>query len=74
MPGDIVRLRSGDRVPADVRLLETINLRIEESALTGESVPVDKNTDPVEASTGVGDRFGMAFQALWWQLGAAWAW
>ncbi len=61
VPGDIVRLRSGDRVPADVRLLETINLRIEESALTGESAPVDKNTDPVEASAGVGDRFGMAF-------------
>lgn len=61
VPGDMVRLRSGDRVPADLRLIETTNLRIEESALTGESVPADKNTDPVEASAGIGDRFGMAF-------------
>ena len=61
VPGDVVRLRSGDRVPADLRLIETINLRIEESALTGESVPADKNADPVEAGAGVGDRFGMAF-------------
>ncbi len=61
VPGDIVRLRSGDRVPADLRLIETINLRIEESALTGESVPADKTTDAVETGAGVGDRFGMAF-------------
>jgi magnesium-transporting ATPase (P-type) len=61
VPGDIVRLRSGDRVPADLRLIEATNLRIEESALTGESVPADKNSDPVEAAAGVGDRFGMAY-------------
>ena len=61
VPGDIVRLRSGDRVPADVRLIEATNLRIEESALTGESVPADKNTDAVDARAGVGDRCGMAF-------------
>lgn len=61
VPGDIVRLRSGDRVPADLRLIEATNLRIEESALTGESVPTDKNTEQVAADAGVGDRFGMAF-------------
>lgn len=61
VPGEIVRLRSGDRVPADLRLLETINLRVEESALTGESLPVAKNTEEVAADAGVGDRFGMAF-------------
>ena len=49
VPGDIVRLRSGDRVPADVRLIEAVNLRIEESALTGESVPSDKRIEPVES-------------------------
>ncbi|MCC5806905.1 MAG: cation-transporting P-type ATPase [Opitutales bacterium] len=61
VPGDFVRLRAGDRVPADLRLLDTNNLRIEESALTGESVPSAKKTDPVEAKAGVGDRSGMAF-------------
>lgn len=61
VPGDIVRLKSGDRVPADLRLLEATNLRIEESALTGESVPSDKSTDPVAADAGIGDRFCMAY-------------
>jgi magnesium-transporting ATPase (P-type) len=61
VPGDIVRLRSGDRVPADLRLIESVNLRIEESALTGESAPTDKNTKPSDADAGVGDRSCMAF-------------
>jgi magnesium-transporting ATPase (P-type) len=61
VPGDLVRLRSGDRVPADVRLLDAVNLRIEESTLTGESVPADKSTTPVPAEAGVGDRHGMAY-------------
>jgi magnesium-transporting ATPase (P-type) len=61
VPGDIVRLRSGDRVPADLRLMEAINLRIEESALTGESIPTAKNTEPVKDDAGVGDRLCMAF-------------
>ena len=61
VPGDIVRLRSGARVPADLRLIETNNLRIEESALTGESVPADKTTEAVAADAGVGDRLGMAY-------------
>jgi len=61
VPGDIVRLRSGDRVPADVRLIEAVNLRIEESALTGESVPSDKKAEPVDAKAGIGDRRCMAY-------------
>src|SRR5262249_55086660 len=59
--GDIVRLRSGDRVPADVRLFDAVNLRIEESALTGESVPTDKKAEPVDANAGIGDRRCMAY-------------
>ena len=43
VPGDVILLRTGDRIPADVRLLETINLQVEEAALTGESVPVEKH-------------------------------
>ncbi len=61
VPGDLVRLRSGDRVPADIRLIEVVNLRIEESALTGESVPTEKTTDAAAAEAGVGDRHGMAY-------------
>ena len=61
VPGDIVALRSGNRVPADLRLTEVLNLRIEESALTGESVPSDKSLDALPEETGVGDRANMAF-------------
>ncbi len=61
VPGDIVRLRSGNRVPADMRLVEAINLRIEESALTGESVPAQKKPDLVAAEAGVGDRHSMVY-------------
>jgi magnesium-transporting ATPase (P-type) len=61
VPGDILRLRSGDRVPADLRLLEAVNLRIEESALTGESVPSDKGVEPVDTKAGIGDRRCMAY-------------
>ncbi len=71
VPGDIVRLRSGDRVPADVRLLEAVNLRIEESALTGESVPADKMTEPTPADAGIGDRSGMAYSGTMVAAGSA---
>ena len=59
--GDIVRIKSGNRAPADIRLIDTNNLRVDESALTGESVPADKNYDPVDADAGVGDRLCMAY-------------
>jgi magnesium-transporting ATPase (P-type) len=61
VPGDVVLLESGDKVPADLRLADVKNLRTEEAALTGESVPTDKNTDPVSANATVGDRACMAF-------------
>ncbi|MFF2452516.1 cation-translocating P-type ATPase [Isoptericola sp. NPDC058082] len=61
VPGDVVRVRSGDRVPADVRLLQATNLRVEESALTGESVAASKRVDAVDADAGVGDRTSMLF-------------
>ncbi len=56
VPGDIVLLHTGDRVPADARLLEAVNLKAEEAALTGESVAVDKHAQPLEGELSVGDR------------------
>ncbi len=61
VPGDIVLLKAGDRVPADVRLLESHSLRIDEALLTGESVPAEKNTDAVAEDADLGDRFCLAF-------------
>src|SRR5262247_1004815 len=61
VPGDVVLLESGDKVPADLRLVEAKNLRTEEAALTGESVPAEKTDDAVPANATVGDRGSMAF-------------
>ena len=61
VPGDVVLLESGDRIPADLRLVDVKNLRTEEAALTGESVPIDKTTEAVAEKATVGDRQGMAF-------------
>ena len=61
VPGDVVQLESGDKVPADLRLADVKNLRTEEAALTGESIPAEKRVDPVPANATVGDRSNMAF-------------
>lgn len=61
VPGDVVLLEAGDKVPADLRLLDTHGLQIQEAILTGESVPVDKTADAVEPSASLGDRSCMAF-------------
>ena len=61
VPGDIVLLASGERVPADVRLLATSNLQLDESLLTGESVPVGKDPEPVEEDTPLAERTSMGF-------------
>jgi magnesium-transporting ATPase (P-type) len=61
VPGDIVHLGSGDRVPADLRLVDVKSLRVMEAALTGESLAVDKQVDPVEAEAALGDRACMAW-------------
>lgn len=65
VPGDIVILDAGRLIPADLRLLESVNLQIEESALTGESVPTDKNADALHADpkTPIGDKSNMAFMS-----------
>ncbi|MEX0758544.1 MAG: HAD-IC family P-type ATPase, partial [Tistlia sp.] len=61
VPGDLVLLEAGDRVPADLRLVKARSLRVDEAILTGESVPVDKAVPPVEADAPLGDRFSLAF-------------
>src|SRR5262245_15378420 len=61
VPGDVVLLESGDKIPADLRLADAKNLRTEEAALTGESVPAEKGADPVCEKATVGDRENMAF-------------
>lgn len=61
VPGDIVFIQSGDRVPADLHLFKLKDLSIEEALLTGESVPVQKQTDPVAEDSALGDRTNMAF-------------
>jgi len=61
VPGDIVLFEAGDRVPADLRLIEARAVRAEEAVLTGESVPVDKATGPVASDIALGDRASMLF-------------
>jgi len=61
VPGDLVTLQSGDKVPADLRLIRVKNLLVEEAALTGESLPTGKRVDPVSADAPLGDRLCMAY-------------
>jgi len=61
VPGDIVLIEAGDRVPADLRLLRARNLRIDEAVLTGESMAVEKTVTPVAPDAALGDRACMAF-------------
>lgn len=61
VPGDVVLLDAGGKVPADLRLLRSTGLRVDESALTGESVPVEKGEADLPAETPLGDRFNMAY-------------
>lgn len=61
--GDVVEIETGDSIPADLRLISSVNLKIQEAALTGESVPVEKSTDVVEGDVAVGDRVNMAFSS-----------
>lgn len=61
VPGDVVLLQSGDKVPADLRLFKVKNLRADEAVLTGESAPVEKSSEPSDAAAVIGDRTSMAF-------------
>ncbi len=61
VPGDIVLLEAGDKVPADLRLLDAHSLLVQEAILTGESVPVEKHAEPVDEHAPLGDRACMAF-------------
>ena len=64
VPGDIVILDTGDYVPADLRIIEAINLKAQEASLTGESVPVDKNTETIlDEKVDLGDRTNMLFSS-----------
>lgn len=61
--GDVVEIETGDSVPADLRLVESVNLKLQEAALTGESLPVEKQTDVIAEEVPIGDRTNMAFSS-----------
>ncbi|NLU46862.1 MAG: cation-translocating P-type ATPase [Syntrophomonadaceae bacterium] len=61
VPGDIIWVEAGDKIPADVRFLETFSLEVEESALTGESVPVEKHSQTINQEVPLAERFNLGF-------------
>lgn len=61
VPGDIILIKTGDRIPADARIIEASNLKVEEASLTGESLPVDKIINPVDEESTIGDRKNMLY-------------
>lgn len=71
VPGDIVLLEAGDKVPADLRIVEARGLAAQEAILTGESVPVEKAVDPVEANVALGDRRSMLWSGTLLTQGTA---
>lgn len=71
VPGDVVNLQSGDKVPADLRLVKVKELRVDEALLTGESLPVQKNMEPVKADAAIADRRCMAYSGTLVTYGTA---
>lgn len=71
VPGDIVKLVEGDKVPADIRLVEAASVKADEAVLTGESVPVDKDTDALKGKKEVYDQANMLFQGSFIVAGTA---
>ena len=71
VPGDLIYLQSGDKVPADLRLLQVRELQIDESALTGESVPVEKSASPLPEDTLLADRANLAYSSTLVTYGTA---
>lgn len=61
VPGDTILIHAGDKIPADARVIESYNLRVNEAALTGESMPVEKSIEPVEIKTNIADRVNMLY-------------
>jgi magnesium-transporting ATPase (P-type) len=71
VPGDVVLLESGDKVPADLRLFRSRNLRTMEAVLTGESLPVEKSEEPVATAADIGDRVSMVYSGTLVAFGQA---
>ena len=71
VPGDIINLSEGEKVPADIRLMKAINLRIDESQLTGESIPINKNSGKLDGERQIYERTNMLFQGSFVVSGTA---